>query len=60
MDVYICEYLDQDILFTLRANREKISKMDSNDDLLVWIVDLLHSKPLSEQTELNKPAVFRV
>ena len=34
--------------------------MDSNGDLLVQIVDLLHSKPLSEQAELNKPAVFRV
>ena len=60
MDVYICEYLDRDALFALRANREEISKMDSNGDLLVWIVDLLCSKPLSEQAELNKPAIFRV
>ena len=46
VDVYIHEYLDWDALFTLRANREEVSKVDSNDDLLVWIIDLLCSKPL--------------
>ena len=42
-------------MFALRANRDSVSKEDSNGDLFIRIVTLLLSKPLPEQARLTKP-----
>ena len=57
--MFVREFLERDSLFALRANRESISKVDSNGDLLVRIESLLQEKPLPVQGDLMKPRNFR-
>lgn len=47
-------------MFALRANREEVSKADSNGDLLIHILTILHSKPLPEQAQLLKASKTKV
>ena len=50
--------MKQDSLFVLHLNRESISKVDFNDDLLMQIESLLQEKPLSVQENLMKSQNF--
>lgn len=59
-DTYIHEYRDCESLFALRANRETLSKKDSNDDLLIHILTLLDSKSLPEQAKLIKSQKMQI
>ena len=59
-DIYIHEYLDQEALFTLQANQEKVSKADLNGDLLIYIFTILYFKPLPEQAQLLKASKTKV
>lgn len=53
--MYIQEELDRDALFALRANRQMVSKVDSNGDLFVRLTSLIDEKPLDQKRELLKP-----
>ena len=56
--MFVQEFLEQDSLFALHVNRESISKVDFNGDLLMQIESLLQEKPLSVQEDLMKPQNF--
>ena len=56
--MFVQEFLKQDSLFVLCVNRESISKVDFNDDLLMQIEPLLQKKPLSVQEDLMKSQNF--
>lgn len=47
-------------MFALRANREEVSKADSNGDLLIRILTILRSKTLPEQAQLLKASKTKV